>query len=125
MRDITTYIALFIISVLFCCSASAIAEARENSKWVEQQCIDLPKGILLHEGKTSSGNPKYWFEFDKIGKVTVSPGSAEKYQDGLVTLQLVKWRHKETGEYKYSIRQKKGSEKKQTLNIDLLTIFNQ
>lgn len=125
MKDITDDLIVFIAAILVSTSMSVIAEAKENSKWVEQQCIDLPKGILLHEGKTSSGNPKYWFEFDKIGKVTVSPGSAEKYQDGLVTLQLVKWRHKETGEYKYSIRQKKGSEKKQTLNIDLLTIFNQ
>lgn len=125
MRDITNDFMVFVIAILTMFAVCGIAEARENSKWVEQQCIDLPKGILLHEGKTSSGNPKYWFEFDKIGKVTVSPGSAEKYQDGLVTLQLVKWRHKETGEYKYSIRQKKGSEKKQTLNIDLLTIFNQ
>lgn len=125
MRDIRDDFIVFIAAILVSAGMSVIAEAKENSKWVEQQCIDLPKGILLHEGKTSSGNPKYWFEFDKIGKVTVSPGSAEKYQDGLVTLQLVKWRHKETGEYKYSIRQKKGSEKKQTLNIDLLTIFNQ
>lgn len=125
MRDITNDFIVFVIAILTMFAVCGIAEAKENSKWVEQQCIDLPKGILLHEGKTSSGNPKYWFEFDKIGKVTVSPGSAEKYQDDLVTLQLVKWRHKETGEYKYSIRQKKGSEKKQTLNIDLLTIFNQ
>ena len=125
MRDIRDDFIVFIAAILVSAGMSVIAEAKENSKWVEQQCIDLPKSILLHEGKTSSGNPKYWFEFDKIGKVTVSPGSAEKYQDGLVTLQLVKWRHKETGEYKYSIRQKKGSEKKQTLNIDLLTIFNQ
>ena len=125
MRDITNDFMAFVLAIFTMFAICGIAEARENNKWVEQQCIDLPKGILLHEGKTSSGNPKYWFEFDKIGKVTVSPGSAEKYQDGLVTLQLVKWRHEETGEYKYSIRQKKGSDKKRTLNIDLLTIFNQ
>ena len=125
MRDIKDDFIVFIAAILVSAGISVIAEAKENAKWVEQQCIDLPKGILLHEGKTSSGNPKYWFEFDKIGKVTISPGSAERYQEGLVTLQLVKWRHKETGEYKYSIRQKKSSEKRRSLNIDLLTIFNQ
>lgn len=99
----------------------SIASIAKESPWVEMQCIDIPKNAVIKEGKTESGNPKYWFEFDQIGKVTVSPGSAEKFKSGEVTLQLVKWRHKENGKYKYSVRQKKGS--KETKNIDLLTIF--
>lgn len=87
------------------------------------QCIDIPKGAVLKEGVTKTGNPKYWFEFTKIGNVAVSPNSAEKFKSGEVVLQLVKWQHKETKEYKYTTRQKKG--KKETLNIDLLTIFQQ
>lgn len=102
---------------------SVSAFAQRESKWVEMQCIDIPKGALLQHGKTSSGNDKYWFEFDIIGRVAVSPSSAEKFHSGEAVLQLVKWRHKETNEYKYSVRQKKG--KKETKNIDLLTIFKQ
>lgn len=109
-------IAILILS-LICVSAFA----QRESKWVELQCIDIPQGAALQQGTTSSGNAKYWFEFDQIGKVSVSPGSAEKYKSGEAVLQLVKWQHKETKDYKYSIRQKKGH--KQTKNIDLLTIF--
>lgn len=112
MKRLTT----LLLAILMCACVSA-----KESKWVEQQCVDLPSGVKMEKGTTSSGNVKYWFEFDQIGKVTVSPSSAEKYLAGEITLQLVKWRHVDTGEYKYSIRQKKGS--KQTKNIDLLTIF--
>lgn len=95
----------------------------ENSVWQERQCIDLPKGIVVYEGVTKSGNPKYWLEFDQIGKVTVSPSNAKSYKSGSITLQLVKWYNKDTNSYKYTIRKKKGV--KQTKNIDLLTIFKQ
>lgn len=110
---------LMLVLSLMCISAFA----QKQSKWVEVQCIDIPKSAVLKEGTTKTGNPKYWFEFAKIGEVTVSQGSAEKFKSGEVVLQLVKWQHKETNEYKYTTRQKKG--KKQTLNIDLLTIFQQ
>lgn len=113
----------FLLAIFMTFVMCGITEAKEESKWVEQQCIDLPKGIVVHEGLTANGNLKYWFEFDKIGKVSISPSSAEKYRDDEVVLQLVKWRHKETGEYKYSVRQKKDSKKNETLNIDLLTFF--
>ena len=112
MKRLTT----LLFAILLC----GIAIAKE-SKWVAQQCIDLPSGVKVEKGTTSSGNAKYWIEFEQIGKVTVSPSSAERYLAGEIILQLVKWRHTDTGEYKYSIRQKKGS--KQTKNIDLLTIF--
>lgn len=94
-----------------------------NSAWQEQQCIDLPKGIVIHEGVTRNGNPKYWLEFDQIGKVIVSPSNVKSYKSGSITLQLVKWYNKDTNSYKYTIRKKKGV--KQTKNIDLLTIFKQ
>jgi len=110
---------LVLVLSLVCISAFA----QKQSKWIEVQCIDIPKSAVIKEGTTKTGNPKYWFEFSKIGNVPVSPGSAEKFKSGEVVLQLVKWQHKETGQYKYTTRQKKG--KKQTLNIDLLTIFQQ
>lgn len=114
MKRFTT----FLLAIIFCCCALA-----KDNKWVEQQCIDLPAGMKIEKGVTSSGNIKYWVEFDQIGKISIPPRSAEKYITGEVTLQLVKWRHTETGYYKYSIRQKRGL--KQTKNIDLLTIFKQ
>lgn len=94
-----------------------------EDKWVEMQCIDIPAKAHVHEGTTRTGNEKYWFEFDLIGKISIPPGSAKKYMAGEVTLQLVKWYNKETKEYKYTVRQKRGT--KETKNIDLLTIFKQ
>lgn len=108
---------ILFLALLFVCTLAFADE----SKWVEMQCIDIPAGATVHEGTSKSGNAKYWFEFDLIGKISIPPGSAEKYKAGKVTLQLVKWYNKETKEYRYSIRQKK--DHKETKNIDLLTIF--
>lgn len=108
---------ILFLALLFTCT---LAFANE-SKWVEMQCIDIPAGATVHESTSKTGNTKYWFEFDLIGKILISPNSAERYKAGEVTLQLVKWYNKETKEYRYSIRQKK--DHKKTKNIDLLTIF--
>lgn len=110
---------ILFLALLFACT---LVFANE-SKWVEMQCIDIPTGATVHEGTSKSGNTKYWFEFDLIGKISIPPSSAEKYRAGEVTLQLVKWYNKETKEYKYTVRQKRGT--KETKNIDLLTIFKQ
>lgn len=97
------------------------AQEKNDSPWVEVQQVDIPAGQTIYDGVTKSGNPKYWMEFESIGKITVSPGSAIKYKEGTVTLVLVKWQHKENGTYKYSIRQKKVS--KVTPNVDLNNMF--
>ena len=110
---------ILFLALLFACT---LAFANE-SKWVEMQCIDIPAGATVHESTGRPGNTKYWFEFDLIGKISISSSSAEKYKAGKVTLQLVKWYNKETKEYRYTIRQKK--DHKETKNIDLLTIFQQ
>ena len=94
-----------------------------EDKWVEMQCVDIPAKACVHEGTTMTGNEKYWFEFDLIGEISIPSDSAPKYMAGEVTLQLVKWYNKETKEYKYTVRQKRGT--KETKNIDLLTIFKQ
>lgn len=98
------------------------AQEKKESPWVEVQQVDIPAGQDIQEGVTKSGNPKYWFEFANIGKVTVSPGSAAKYRSGEVTLILVKWQHKEKGTFKYSIRQKSRAGKV-TPDVDLSVIF--
>lgn len=98
------------------------AQEREDSPWVEVQRVDIPAGHTVHEGVTKSGNPKYWFEFTSIGKVTVYQGSAKKYKSGEATLVLIKWQHKENGSYKYSIRQK-SKVRSNAPNVDLNTIF--
>ena len=97
-------------------------EVKKESPWVEVQQVDIPAGQTVHEGVTKSGNPKYWFEFANIGKVTVTPGSAAKYKSGEVTLILVKWQHKEKGTFKYSVRQKNRAGKV-TPDVDLSVIF--
>lgn len=98
------------------------AQEKKESPWVEIQQVDIPAGQTIHEGVTKSGNPKFWFEFASIGKVTVTPGSAAKYKSGEVTLILVKWQHKENGTFKYSIRQKNRAGKV-TPDVDLSVIF--
>lgn len=98
------------------------AQEKKESPWVEIQQVDIPAGQDIQEGVTKSGNPKFWFEFANIGKVTVTPGSAAKYKSGEVTLILVKWQHKEKGTFKYSVRQKSRAGKV-TPDVDLSVIF--
>ena len=114
-------IVVVAIAIVFSCVTSNAQEKKE-SPWVEVQQVDIPAGQTVYEGVTKSGNPKYWMEFDGVGKITVSPGSVVKYKDGTVTLVLVKWQHKKNGTYKYSIRQKKVATKV-TPNIDLNNLF--
>ena len=98
------------------------AQEKKESPWVEVQQVDIPAGQNIQEGVTKSGNPKFWFDFPNIGKVTVSASSAAKYKSGEVTLILVKWQHKEKGTFKYSIRQKNRAGKV-TPDVDLSVIF--
>lgn len=93
-----------------------------NSKLKECQCIDLPSNVLIHE-ESKSGTKIYWMEFDKIGKIEISPFDARAYKAGRITLQLVKWYDESNETYIYTIRRKKGN--KPTTNIDLLTIFEE
>ena len=97
-------------------------EVKKESPWVEIQQVDIPAGQNIQEGVTKSGNPKFWFDFPSIGKVTVSASNATKYKEG-VPLVLVKWENKETGKFKYSIRQKYRRTAKVTPNIDLNNLF--
>lgn len=100
---------------------TVVAQQKQDSPWVEIQAVEIPQGQRIYEGVTKSGNPKYWFEFGEL-KVNVSPGSAVKYKEGATKLLLVKWQHKDTGKYKYSIRQKERV-KKNTPNVDLNSLF--
>lgn len=100
---------------------TVVAQQKQDSPWVEIQVVEIPQGQRIYEGLTKNGNPKYWFEFGEL-KVNVSPGSAVKYKEGATKLLLVKWQHKDTGKYKYSIRQKERA-KKNTPNVDLNSLF--
>lgn len=113
---------IIIIAVALLSVFGATAQASKESPWEEIQTVEIPQGQRIYEGLTKSGNPKYWFEFGEL-KVNVSPGSAIKYKEGATKLLLVKWQHKDTGKYKYSIRQKERA-KKNTPNIDLNNLFN-
>lgn len=83
--------------------------ARENSPWREVQVVEIPQSVTIYTGVTKSGNPKAWIDLPEIGKVPVSPKSAEKFKSGLVKLELVKWYNDNTKKYRYSTRQVKGS----------------
>ena len=98
--------------------------ARENSPWREIQTVEIPSTTEIHFGVTKSGNPKAWIELPEVGNVSVSPKSAEKFKDGEVKLELVKWYNDTTKKYRYSTRQVKGtSSSKESKNIDLGRVF--
>lgn len=122
MKKIFAIVVVAMATVFSCVTSNA--QEKKASPWVEVQQVDIPAGQTIYEGVTKSGNPKYWMEFEGIGKITVSPGSAVKYKDGTVTLVLIKWQHKENESYKYSIRQKKGSSKANTPDVDLTNLFS-
>lgn len=94
---------------------------KQQSPWSEIQVVDIPYGLPVYQGVTKNGNPKYWFDFKGL-QVTVSAGNAAKYKAKEVTLVLVKWQHKDTGNYKYSTRQK-DKPKSEPVNIDITTLF--
>lgn len=110
-------IAVALLSVV----NTVVAQQKQDSPWKEVQVVEIPQGQRIYEGVTKGGNPKYWFQFGEL-KVNVSPGSAIKYKEGATKLLLVKWQHKDTGKYKYSIRQKERV-KKNTPNVDLNSLF--
>ena len=112
---------LVIVVALMSVVNTVVAQQKQDSPWKEVQVVEIPQGQRIYEGVTKSGNPKYWFEFGEL-KVNVSPGSAIKYKEGATKLLLVKWQHKDTGKYKYSIRQKERV-KKNTPNVDLNSLF--
>lgn len=112
---------LVILAVILGVNFAVAQQTKKESPWKEIQVVEIPQGQRIYEGVTKTGNPKYWFEFGEL-KVNVSPGSAIKYKEGATKLLLVKWQHKDTGKYKYSIRQKERV-KKNTPNVDLNSLF--
>ena len=116
----------FIVALIVGLCAVCVASAQENKKqsdWKEVQTVVIPAGQTVFEGVTKNGNPKYWFEFAEIGKVSVSPSSAMKYKSGEVSLVLVKWYNEVTEKYRYSVRQNGGKAKKEVKNVDLAGVF--
>lgn len=116
-------IVVVAMATVFSCVTSNAQEVKKESPWVEIQQVDIPAGQDIQEGVTKSGNPKFWFDFPSIGKVDVSASNAAKYKSGETVLVLVKWENKETGKFKYSIRQKYGRKAKVTPNVDLNNLF--
>lgn len=101
--------------------ATLNAQEKQESPWIEIQEVEIPFGLEIHEGITKNGNPKYWFVFDEIGKVSISEGNVKHYTNQTKTIVLVKW--EKDGKYKYTTRQKK-STKKSTPNVDLNNLFS-
>ena len=122
MKKIFTIVVVAMATMFSCVTANA-QEAKKESPWVEVQVVDIPAGQDIQEGVTKSGNPKFWFDFPNIGKVSVSANNAAKYKSGETVLVLVKWENKETGKFKYSIRQKYGRTAKVIPNVDLNNLF--
>lgn len=112
---------LVILVVVVCGINTLVAQEKKESPWKEIQVVDIPSNLPIYQGVTKNGNPKYWFDFKGL-QVTVSPGNATKYKTNEVTLVLVKWQHKDTGNYKYSTRQK-DKPKSEPVNIDITTLF--
>lgn len=112
---------LVILAVILGVNFAVAQQTKNESPWAEIQVVEIPAGQPIHAGVTSKGNPKYWFTFGDLD-ITVSRSNATKYKSGEITLLLVKWQHKNTGKYKYSIRQKERA-KKNTPNVDLNSLF--
>lgn len=115
-------IVVVAMTTMFSCLTSNAQEVKKESPWVEIQVVDIPFGQTVFTGVTKNGNPKAWFEFGDL-KVTVSNSNAAKYSKREVKLVLVKWKHKETGKFKYSTRQKNGRVTKVTPNVDITKLF--
>lgn len=116
----------FIIALIVGLMSVVGLSARENSPWREVQTVVIPQSVQIHTGVTKSGNPKAWIELPEVGKVTVSPTSAEKFKSGEVKLELVKWYRDDTKAYKYSVRQVKGSKtsvKSASKDVNLSGVF--
>ena len=116
----------FIVALIIGLMSAVGLSARENSLWREVQTVVIPQSVQIHTGVTKSGNPKAWIELPEVGKVTVSPTSAEKFKAGDVQLELVKWYRDDTKAYKYSVRQVKGSKtpsKSASKDVNLMGLF--
>ena len=121
-KFICVLIGLLVAVVMSGMATTQPQNNKKESKWVEIQSVEIPAGTPIQEGLTRTGNPKYWIEIGEL-KVSVSPGSAEKFKKGQTKLVLVKWQSKEDpGEFKYSIRQKKGAKAK-TPDMDITKLF--
>lgn len=95
-----------------------------ESEWIEVQSVVIPFNTELHEGVTKSNNPKYWFEFEGIGKVSVSASNAIKFKERSTTLMLIKWFNQSSNKYRYTTRQKGGSSvRKEIPDIDISNLF--
>ena len=106
------FIAFLILSVL-CMSVIAA-----NGDWVRVQSVEIPKDTPVYYRYTESGNVQYYFLFENT-KVVVSKINAEKFTAGIVRLELVKWRNRSNGRYKYTVRQIRPD----VQDLDLSTLF--
>lgn len=94
---------------------SAVAASKD---WVKVQSVEIPKDTPVYYRYTESGNVQYYFLFENT-KVVVSKTNAEKFAAGIVRLELVKWRNRSNGRYKYTVRQIRAD----VQDLDLSTLF--
>lgn len=118
MKKFIVMLILGLISTVGLC-------APNHSPWKEIQSVEIPNSVEVHEGVTRNGNAKYWIEIEDM-KISVSPSNVSKFKNGEVKLELVEWYNTETGAYRYSTRQVKGSKvssNKENKKIDLGRVF--
>jgi hypothetical protein len=92
-------------------------------EWEEVQSVVLPNDTPIYAQTTDTGNVRYHVKIftpdGNVFSVNVSKTNVEMYRSGLIRLELVKWRSRSTGHYKYTIRRYKPAE----ADINLETLF--
>lgn len=108
---------IWLLGIMFLPTAGA--QEIKKSEWIEQNVVEIPYTVEIHEGVTKNGNPKYWIEIENTN-VVVSEGNYKKFINKEVKLVLVEWYNPTTEKYKYTTRQANKAKSNNKLNIDEL-----
>lgn len=88
-----------IIALALCCFLTSA----QTTKVVTDSITFMPNKVKIHEGLTSSGNPKYWIELPTetgTKKVTLTQSHVTSGR----LLALIERRDEQTGKYSYSVK---------------------
>lgn len=81
----------------------SISVSAQTTKVVTDSITFMPNKVKIHEGLTSSGNPKYWIELPTetgTKKVTLTQSHVTSGR----LLALIERRDEQTGKYSYSVK---------------------
>lgn len=104
-----------LFSIMMLLSISLFSQTGE---WKEVQVVEIPQGTPVYYSVTESGNIKYCIKLQDM-TIPVSKTNAQKFVDGQIRLELVKWYNPITKKFKYTTRKISNSER----NVDLSTVF--